>query len=182
MDGRYNGYQNYQQQGIYPPAGVPQGYGYNQQPGYNQAPGYNGYNAAYPQQAYAAPRAGSHKGKEITGMVMGISALACALIGFSLSMYALSWAGSHSVYAYYYSYASIVEGVIASGVWGLILSSMGIAFGIVALVLKNQIYNATGVIAGKIKVGGILGLIGLISSGVCAVLNIIGISVLAALL
>ena len=59
---------------------------------------------------------------------------------------------------------------------------MGIAFGIVALVLKNQIYNATGVIAGKIKVGGILGLIGLISSGVCAVLNIIGISVLAALL
>ena len=112
-------------------------------------------------------------------MIMGISALSCAIIAFSLSMYALTWAGSHSL-AYYYR--SIIEEVIVAGVWGLILSSMGIAFGVVALVLKNQIYNATGVIAGKIKVGGILGLIGLIASGVGTVLNIIGVSVLGALL
>ena len=144
--------------------GYQQGQSYQAGTGYQQAQGYNtnqGYNstASYQVTQSQQPTTGTRcPGKEIAGLILGISALAMGVLAV--------------IYCWIpvVSSAGIVFGIIALGC------------GIAALILASKVYQQATITTKKIRVGKGLGLAGVICGGIGFLFGIIMTAVYAATL
>ena len=182
----------------------PQGYadpqaGYNQgyDPSYNQGYDMNGANGyvqnAYNQNGYVQSNfaQGNYNpgyddglkacpGKEIAGMILGISAGVFGVISLILGIVLASEASrlvNSSLWDLAlraYTLEAELKTKLEGGVYGIILGIMAIPLGIVAMCLRGSVYRIAQKITGKIKIGFVLGLVGLVLGVVGVILSITG--------
>ena|GEM_PF-6808645 len=120
-------------------------------------------------------------GKEITGMVFGISSLLMGLITLFLGFVSLAVGaafGRHSVYGY--GRVAMTGASAQVYIYGIVYGLMGIAFAVVAMVLRGKVMAEADEITVKIKAGFGLAIAGIITSGLGLFLTIIGIIVMNA--
>jgi len=118
-------------------------------------------------------------GKEITGMVFGISALLMGLIAILMGFIGIGIGavyGRHSAYNLYTRAMATTSSQVF--VYGFIYSFLGIAFAIVAMVMLSKVYAVAQEITNKIKAGFGMAIAGIITSGLGLILTIIGILVM----
>lgn len=151
-----------------------------------QVSGWNNYptNNFQPANQFApSEQTGPRKcpGKEITGMVFGISSLLMGLITLFLGFVSLAVGaafGRHSVYSY--GRAAMTGASAQVYIYGIVYGLMGIAFAVVAMVLRGKVMAEADEITVKIKAGFGLAIAGIITSGLGLFLTIIGIIVMNA--
>jgi hypothetical protein len=115
-------------------------------------------------------------GKEITGMVFGISALLMGIITIILGIVSVSVGatfGRHSVYSY--GRATMANASAQVYVYGIVYGLMAVAFAVVAMVLRGKVMAQATEITGKIKAGFGMAIAGIITGGFGLFLTIVGI-------
>lgn len=118
-------------------------------------------------------------GKEITGMVFGISALIWGVLTIIMGFVGIAVAGTIHRYS---SYLGSFRGSVAASssqvfVYGFVYAFMAIGCAIVTLVLRGKIYAVAQEISNKIKIGFGLAIAGLITGGIGLLITIISLAV-----
>lgn len=167
----YNAGQNFAQQ----PYVQPQT-GYTQ-PVYDatnnqQVSGWNNY----PTNQYAPAESAPVKcpGKEITGLVFGISALLMGILAIIMGFVGIAAAatfGRHSIYGSYGR--AIGSASVQVFIYGYIYAIMAIAFAVVTMVLRGQVFAVAQEITVKIKAGFGMAIAGIIMGGIGLFITVI---------
>ena len=182
------------QQNYYQQPAVNQGY--NQAYDANNAYGYEQNNYAqnnyvqnnyaqngYAQnQSYGNSNAGtSCPGKEIAslicGIISGVGGVIALICGIVISSEASRLTNSSiwDLISRAYTLDAQLKSELSGAIWGIIFGIMSIPTGIVALALRGKVYRTAQVITGKVKIGFIFGLAGLVLGVVGTILCITGI-------
>ena len=140
-----------------------------------------GWNGGYSTDTFGQGNSAPVKcpGKEITGMVFGISALIWGVLTIIMGFVGIAVAGTIHRYS---SYLGSYRGSVASAssqvyVYGFVYAFMAIGCAIVTLVLRGKIYAVAQDISNKIKIGFGLAIAGLITGGIGLLLTIISLAV-----
>lgn len=140
-----------------------------------------GWNGGYSTDTYGQGNSAPVKcpGKEITGMIFGISALIWGVIGIIMGFVGIAVAGTIQRYS---SYLGSYRGSVASAssqvyVYGFVYAFMAIGCAIVTIVLRGKIFAVAQEISNKIKIGFGLAIAGLITGGIGLLLTIISLAV-----